>query len=60
MKKFDGMKARPAIFLTGAMLLSGASALPIYAQDAEPEADRVMEEVIVMGRLRSAEESLQD
>ena len=62
MKKLDGMTAKPAIFLTGAMLLSGVSALPVYAQEAgnKPVIDPNMEEVVVLGRLRSAAESLQD
>ena len=55
MKKLDGYKASPAIVLTGAMLLSGISAQPVLAESAGD-----MEEVVVLGRLRSAAESLQD
>lgn len=62
MKKLDGRSNKPAIVLTGAMLLSGVSALPVFAQDAgdKPVIDPGMEEVVVLGRLRSAAESLQD
>jgi TonB-dependent receptor len=63
MKKLDGMKSYPAIALTGAMLLSVLPAIPSYAQDAgtpKPDIDPNIEEVVVLGRLRSATESLQD
>lgn len=69
MKILDGRKSNPAIALTGgyclvkAVLLAGVSALPVYAQDAgnaKPEIDPNIQEVVVLGRLRSAAESLQD
>lgn len=62
MKKIDGSKNSPAIALMGAanlVLLSAVSALPVYAQD-KPVIDPNIEEVVVLGRLRSAAESLQD
>jgi outer membrane receptor protein involved in Fe transport len=61
MKKTDGRNNNPVIVLTGFLALSGISALPAFAQDAGvPEIDINMEEVVVLGRLRSAAESLQD
>jgi TonB-dependent receptor len=62
MKKLDGRNQKPAIILTGLIALSGVSALPVFAQDAgnKPIIDTGIEEVVVLGRLRSAAESLQD
>ncbi|MFN3239419.1 MAG: TonB-dependent receptor domain-containing protein [Pseudomonadales bacterium] len=62
MKKLDGRNQKPAIVLTGLIALSGVSALPVFAQEAgnKPVIDPGMEEVVVLGRLRSAAESLQD
>ena len=61
MKKTDGRNNNPVIVLTGFLALSGISARPAFAQDAGvPEIDINMEEVVVLGRLRSAAESLQD
>ncbi len=68
MIKQDGRKQSQAIcmkgaLLTKAVLLSAVSALPVYAQDTGevgPTVDESMEEVVVLGRLRSAAETLQD
>ena len=61
MKKIDGRKNHPAIVLAGLLALPSISALPVYAQDAgTAEVDPNIEEVLVLGRLRSAAESLQD
>ncbi|MGK0461596.1 MAG: hypothetical protein ACJA0W_002453, partial [Candidatus Azotimanducaceae bacterium] len=64
MRKLDAAKS--AIYLTGAALLL---AIPAYGQDDDRPDDTLqdkpslnfnMEEVVVLGRLRSAAESLQD
>tara|TARA_R110002072_G_scaffold13418_9_gene56216 strand:+ start:9512 stop:12268 length:2757 start_codon:yes stop_codon:yes gene_type:complete len=54
MRKLPGLTA----YLAGAMLLSGA---PAHGQEtSKPVIDNNIEEVVVLGRLRSAAESLQD